>query len=144
VIYFDESKYRLDVGRLVRRGVRGISAVQEKDLETLWVSSQDEALSRKQRALLTIVLHRKLAIPLATIIFALVAVPLACSRTAGARARGFLYSSAIVGAYYYIGRAVELSARGGTFNPVLAAWLPNMLGVAGLAILLWRFRRSAV
>ena len=101
-------------------------------------------LKPRERALSTITLHRKLALPLATIIFALLAVPLACRATGGARARGFLFSAGIVGAYYYLGRAVELMARSGRFDPVLAAWTPNLIGFAACVILLVRLRKSAV
>ncbi len=48
-----------------------------------------------------------------------------------------------VAAYYYIGRWAELSARSGSFNAVLAAWLPNILGVIGMTVMLVRFRDRA-
>lgn len=142
VIHFEKSHYRLDVGGLVGKKARTMSSVQEKDLATLWRESHEER-SRNKRAQLTITLHRKLALPLATIIFMLVAVPLGARASGGARARSFLYSAAIVGAYYYIGRAAELSARKGGFDPVLAAWLPNLLGIAAAALLLMRLPRRA-
>lgn len=144
VIRFKTSLYRLDVGRLVGQKARNLSSVQEKDIPSIWRESRDPKESPSRRAQLTVVLHRKLAVPLATVIFALLAVPLACQASGGARARGFLFSTGIVGAYYYIGRAVELAARSGQFDAVLAAWLPNLLGLAALLILLVRFRRSAV
>ncbi len=78
-----------------------------------------------------------------TIIFALLAVPLAVRATSGARARGFLYSAGMVGVYYYVGRAAELAARSDRFHPVVAAWLPNLLGLIVLVILLHRLPRSA-
>ena len=65
------------------------------------------------------------------------------SRRRGARARGFLISTVLVGAYYYIGRAAELQARNGDFPAVLAAWLPDLLGLVALIVMLIRFRRSA-
>ncbi len=75
---------------------------------------------------------------------ALPAVPLACSRTGGrGRAAFRTVSSALVAAYYYIGRWAELSARSGNFNAWLAAWLPNILGVIGMVIMLVRFRDRA-
>ncbi len=144
LIRFERSSYRLDVGKLVGNKARTLTPVQEKDLFTLYDESQDETLKRKDRALATITLHRKLALPLATIIFALLAVPLACRATGGARARGFLFSAGIVGAYYYLGRTVELLARSGRFDAALAAWVPNLVGLAALCLLLVRLKRSAV
>ena len=78
-----------------------------------------------------------------SLLFALLAVPLAARPKGGARARGFLYSAGIVGAYYYLGRAVELAARRNSFDPMLAAWLPNLIGLVALVILLVRLPRSA-
>ena len=144
LIHFDAIRYRIDVGRLVRRKARGISTVQGKDVATLWREGRDPQLSSGRRAHLNITLQRKLTIPLATVIFTLLAVPLACRSNASARARGFLYSSGLVGAYYYVGRALELSARSDGFPPILAAWTPDLLGIAGLAIMLVRLRRSAL
>ena len=66
--------------------------------------------------------------PIATIIFALLAIPLGCRGERGSRARSFLFSALIVGGYYYIGRAAELQARHGDFPVLLAAWLPNLIG----------------
>jgi lipopolysaccharide export LptBFGC system permease protein LptF len=73
----------------------------------------------------------------------LMAPALAQGTKAGARGRGFLYGAAIVLAYYYIGRATELAARGGTFPAWLAAWVPNLVGLVVLALLLWRMPRSS-
>lgn len=144
VIHFETSLYRLDVGKIIGQKAQNISSMQEKDLMSLWEESIDPQNSNKRRVRAEIALHRKIAVPLATIIFALLAVPLGCASVSGARARGFLLSSGIVGAYYYIGRAAELSARTGSISPILAAWLPNLLGTVALIFLLWRFRRSAV
>ena len=142
VIRFDSSEYRLDVQSIVGRKAKTLPSVQAKDVPTLWRDMHDDTMLQ-DRALLTVVLNRKFTLPIATIIFALLAVPLACSRTGGARARGFLYSSAIVAGYYYIGRWAELSARSGNFNALLAAWLPNILGIAGMVVMLVRFRDRA-
>ena len=144
VIRFDESQYRLDVSRLVDNKARTLQSVQEKDLAALWADAHNPARSVRERALNGTTFHRKLALPLATVIFALLAVPLACKKTGGARARGFLYSAGIIGAYYYIGRAAELAARTGSYDPALAAWTPNLLGALALMVLLVRFRRSAI
>jgi lipopolysaccharide export system permease protein len=144
VIRFERSHYRLDVGKLVGNKARTLQAVQELTLEQLWRASKNKKRNQNDRALYAITLHRKLALPFATVIFALLAVPLACRAQGGARARGFLYSAGIVGAYYYFGRAVELLARSGEYPATLAAWTPNLVGALALGLALWRFRRSSV
>lgn len=142
IIHFDRMLYRLDVGKLVGNKARTLSSVQEKGVREL-IHAAKHTRKRSRRAHYTVVLHRKAAIPLATIIFALLAVPLGCRRSGGARAQGFLISTVLVGAYYYIGRAAELQARNSDFSPELAAWLPDILGVLALMLMLIRFRRSA-
>lgn len=143
IVHFERTLYRLDVHGLIGNKGKTLSPVQELDLATL-IEEKETHPKANRRAHLEVVLHRRFAIPLATLIFAMLAVPLACSRTGGARARGFLYSAALVGAYYYVGRVAELMARAGKFNPVLAAWLPNAAALVAMSVLLWRFRRRAV
>jgi len=144
VLKFETSRYRLDFGSLVGNKARTLSPVQEKSIGELWRDSHDPDLPRNRRALHTITFHRRIALPFAAIIFSLLAVPLAVRAQGGARARGFLYSAGIVGAYYYVGRAAELAARGGAFDAVAAAWLPNLLGLVALLCLLPRLRRRAM
>ena len=143
VIRFTDSAYRLDVDRLVGNKGKTLSPVQELSQAELLERSRAPDVSANRRAQYLVAFNRRLAVPLATLIFALLAVPIACQRTGNARARGFLYSAAIVGGYYYVGRALELAARHGDANPVLAAWAPNLVGTAAAVILLIRFARSA-
>jgi len=143
MLSFGETVYRLDVGNLVGNKARTIQAVQGKTLDQLRDVISDPE-QKKRHALHTIILHRKFALPLATIIFALLAIPLGCRSEPGSRARSFLVSALIVGGYYYIGRAAELQARHGDFPVVLAAWLPNLIGLVALAVLSYRFKARAV
>ncbi|MCK5688849.1 LptF/LptG family permease, partial [Myxococcota bacterium] len=141
VVHFEKSRYRLDVGKLVKKKAITLTSTQAKDIPTL-IEQKSDPKYRKNWALLTITLHRKFSVPLATLIFALLAVPLATRSSGGARARGFLYSSGIVAAYYYVGRALELAARSGKIDAVLATWTPNIVGVIALVWLLIRFKRK--
>jgi LPS export ABC transporter permease LptF len=138
VLRFEESRYRLDVARLVQAAPRTMSSMQGKTMRQLWKESHNKKSSRRKRVSAMVVLQRKVALPLATLIFSLLAVPLALRATSGARARGLLYSAGIVGIYYYLGRAVELAAREGNYPALLAAWTPNLLGLVALGLLVWR------
>ena len=144
VLHFESGLYRLDVGELVSQKTRVVSSVQAKDLTVLWDDMHDNNASVKKRARAEIALWRKVTLPFATIIFSLLAVPLGCAGGRSARARGFLLSILVVGLYYYIGRGFELSARAGAFSPLLAVWLPNVLGSLILLVLLLRFKKRAV
>ena len=142
VLRFDESRYRLDVGRLVNKRPKTVSNLQHMTMGQLLTYSQNPDKSRKNRVRATVFLHRKIALPIATLVFALLAVPLAVGGTSSARARGFLYSAGIVGTYYYLGRAVEMAARTGNFPALLAAWVPDIIGIIVFAILATRMKRG--
>lgn len=143
IVHFEQSLYRLDVARLVGNKGKNLSRVQEKSLAELAHESRTDPDPSK-RAQYTVVMHRRFAIPMATLVFAVLAVPLAAGGGGAARARGFLMSAVLVGGYYYVGRVAELAARAGNFDPVLAAWLPNGVGVVLGAVLLVRLRWRAV
>lgn len=143
MLQFDEILYRLNVGNLVGNKARTIQAAQGMSIPSLVSALKNPKLSKKKSALYTVTLHRKFALPLATLIFALLAIPLGCNRAPGSRARSFLLSALIVGGYYYIGRAAELQARNAEFPAELAPWLPNIIGVVALLIFSKRFERRA-
>ncbi len=77
-------------------------------------------------------LHRKFAVPLAAVIFALLAAPLGAQAAQGGRFLGVGISVLVLFLYYAVmsvGRA--LGATGG-LPPAVAAWLPDLLfGVGG-------------
>jgi lipopolysaccharide export system permease protein len=143
LVRFERSRYRVDVGELVDDKLINVTRAQALYPGQLVTAIASETRSRR-KALYTVTLHRKVALPLATLIFTLLAVPLAARAGGGARARGFLFSAAIVAGYYYVGRATELWARSGGLPAPLAAWVPNLIGLGLLAFLLWRLPRRFV
>ncbi|RYF09985.1 MAG: YjgP/YjgQ family permease [Deltaproteobacteria bacterium] len=143
LITFAEGSYRIDVSTLVGNKSRHFTGAQEMGLRELWQASRAPHQDSNRRGLLLVTLHRKFAVPLASVVFSLLAVPLGLRPSSAARARGLLWSTAIVASYYYLGRAAELAARSGQFPPVLAAWLPNLCGALAL-ILLYRGMRRGI
>jgi lipopolysaccharide export system permease protein len=81
-------------------------------------------------------IHKKLAIPLACLAFALIGIPLAETSRRGGRGSGFALSLAILVVYYVLLSSGETWAQNGTLPPGLAMWLPDLLLVAvGLLLL---------
>ena len=83
---------------------------------------------------LKISLYDKIALPLMTIVFVLIGVPLAITPPRVRYNRGFLFSILIIFAFYLV-RALSISfGEAGTLIPSLAAFMPNviltMVGVA--------------
>lgn len=89
-------------------------------------------------------LQRRLALPMAPLLFALVGVPLGLRRSRGARSWGALLCIAVVFGYYAILSLCQFLGGGGVLPPVVALWLPNATFAALAAFLLFRARHRSV
>lgn len=82
-------------------------------------------------------IHKKIAIPLACLVFAVLGIPLAERSRRGGRGSGFAISLAILVVYYVLLSGGESWAEQGTLSPGLAMWLPNLtLAVLAIAAIL--------
>ena len=86
--------------------------------------------------------HRRLALPVAPILFALLGVSLGMRRTRGARSFGMLLCVALVFGYYALLSFGSFLADNGTLPVALALWLPNFAFGAAAVPLLLRARRA--
>jgi LPS export ABC transporter permease LptF/LPS export ABC transporter permease LptG len=81
-------------------------------------------------------IQRRFAFPVACMVFALLAVPLAARPRRGGRAMGFIVSLLLVCAYYLMFIVGAALAKDGKVSPVMGIWAANFLtGLAGLALL---------
>ena len=98
-----------------------------------------EQLSDEDKRVYTVQLFDKLALPLVTIVFVLIGVPLAVTPPRVRYNRGFLFSILIVFIFYVL-RALSVSLGSeGKISPYLAAWLPDLiLFIWGM----WLYRRK--
>lgn len=72
-------------------------------------------------------LHDKVALPLTTIAFVLIGIPLSITPPRVRYNRGFLFSILIL-FFFYLIRAFSFSlGESGTLYPLLAAWIPNII-----------------
>ena len=84
-------------------------------------------LSDKDKQVYTTELFDKIALPVTTLVFVLLGVPLAITPPRVRYNRGFLFSILIIFAYYLV-RALSLSfGETGSLIPFIAAWLPNIV-----------------
>jgi len=89
----------------------------------------DEEKIRK----LAVDFHGRIAIPLATFLMGLIAVPLAIKIKRGEKSISLGISLIITVAYYVLFMAGRFLGRGGLLPPYLAMWLPNiLLSAAGI------------
>lgn len=80
----------------------------------------------------------KTSLPFSCLIFGLVGAPLGMRPPRSAKVSGAIWAVPIMLGYYVIYMSMSSIARGGGCPPLLAAWLPNVLGLFVGAGLIWK------
>jgi LPS export ABC transporter permease LptG/LPS export ABC transporter permease LptF len=122
-------------------GTRVASAAspRSQSLPELWRTARRTPASDPMHRLALVEIHKKFAIPFASLAFALVGLPLAESLRRGGRGGSFALSLLILVLYYVLLTGGETWAQEGRIGPAVAMWLPNLLLVmAGVAAAFWR------
>jgi len=83
----------------------------------------------------------KTSLPFACLIFGLVGAPLGMRPPRSAKFSGSVWALPIMLGYYVIYMSMSSLATGGGVPPILAAWLPNLLGLIVGAGLIWKASR---
>ncbi len=76
---------------------------------------------------LAIEVHKKFAIPLSCILFALIALPLGIKSHRAVKSRGVAVGMIIVASYYLLRIGGEALVETGRLSPVIGVWTPNLL-----------------
>ncbi len=135
--------------------------VREKDIKELWIDSQriklelaeflvDQKnplmfnLKKKESRAHWIEIHKKIALPFACFIFALLGLPLGAFTKKGGRTSGFTLSIGIILIYYILITAGEQIAMEGRISPFVGMWGPNILFlIVGLYFFVQSVRESS-
>ncbi|MGH9455791.1 MAG: LptF/LptG family permease, partial [Terriglobia bacterium] len=129
VTQFGQSDWPIEVNGLVPKGPRQVSNA-ERSLRQL--AAENGPGWREAR----VELHRRLAFPVACLVFALVAVPLGAQPRRGGRAAGSLIAVILIACYYLLTVIGAGLARGGALPPAFGIWGANIsLLILGLALL---------
>lgn len=81
-------------------------------------------------------LYQRWTIPLASLIFALIGMPLGLQPNRNSSSIGFGISIIIIFIYYCFMTISSAMAQGGALPPIIAVWLPNLIGMfVGLALI---------
>lgn len=158
---FDRYEEELDVEEAFPRiGAR--KRVREKDIIELWKDSfeirqelQEFAADQKNTVLFDlkkresishwIEIHKKIALPFACFIFALLGLPLGAFTKKGGRTSGFTLSIGIILVYYIMITAGEQIAMEGRISPFLGMWGSNILFlVVGLYFFIQSVREKSL
>jgi LPS export ABC transporter permease LptF/LPS export ABC transporter permease LptG len=88
--------------------------------------------------------HRRLALPTACIVLALVGIPLGLSAKKGGKSTGFVLTIGLVFLYYFLSLAGMSMARQGRIAAGPGLWLGNIVFFIGGLFLLWRSERMPI
>lgn len=103
--------------------------------ELVRTAKRERTLFPARYRLARVEIHKKFAIPVACIVFALVGVPLGITNRRGGKGSGFALSIGIILGYYLLFNTGENWAEDGRISPALSMWLPNLLlALVGLAL----------
>ncbi|MBO6304273.1 MAG: LptF/LptG family permease [Selenomonadaceae bacterium] len=81
-------------------------------------------------------LYQRVTVPMASLIFALVGIPLGLQPARTSSSKGFALSVLIIFIYYSIMTLANAIARAGTIDPMIAVWIPNIIGIiAGIYLM---------
>ena len=79
--------------------------------------------------------------PFSCLIFGLVGAPLGMRSPRSGKVSGAVWALPIMLGYYVIYMTMSNVAQGGGIPPILAAWLPNIIGLCVGAGLIWKASR---
>ena len=86
-------------------------------------------------------LYQRITVPMASLIFALVGVPLGLQPTRNSSSKGFALSVLIIFLYYSVMTLANAIGRSGALPPAFAVWIPNIIGLIVGAVLIRRASR---
>ena len=118
-----------------QRGYRELS-IAELQLEAAALSAANLSPHRP-----VMEIHRKFSIPIACLVFALIALGLGVTSRKDGKLASFSLGTGVIFAYYVIMYGAEAMAKGGLVSPHLAMWLPNIvLGLLGFSLIVLKSR----
>ena len=81
-------------------------------------------------------LHGRYVFPFATLVFAVIAVPLGIQNRRSGKSAGFSVSIGVILAYYLLLSLLKTLAEKGSIPPFIGLWLPNLIFLASGCYLL--------
>jgi LPS export ABC transporter permease LptG/LPS export ABC transporter permease LptF len=115
-----------------------VEPVPVGELDTPSLLTQASRSTPEQARWYLIELHRRLALPTACVVLALVGIPLGLSSKKGGKSSGFVLTIVLVFAYYSASLVGLSWARQGKLSPGLGVWFADLVFLAGGIFLLWR------
>jgi LPS export ABC transporter permease LptG/LPS export ABC transporter permease LptF len=118
-----------------------VSLAEIKFSELLNTARTDNPVTRRWNL---IEYHRRLALPTACIVLALVGIPLGLSSKKGGKSSGFVLTIMLVFIYYSLSLIGVSFARQGKLSPAAGVWLADFVFLVGGVFLLWQSERRPI
>lgn len=118
--------------------IYNVKAKANKTIISGYLKNIDRSLNKINRN--TVEIHKKFAIPIASIIFLLIGAPLGIKMQRGNMAVSMSISLMFFILYYILIVGGEQLADKNLFNPILSMWLPNLI-VLAFGIFILRFKK---
>ena len=115
-----------------------IETVPVSQMDTSTLLAESKTVDPMTARWYLIEFHRRLALPTACVVLALVGIPLGLSSKKGGKSSGFVLTIALVFVYYSASLIGVSLARQGRVSPSLGVWLADILFLFGGGLLLWR------
>jgi LPS export ABC transporter permease LptF/LPS export ABC transporter permease LptG len=137
----EQLRFLLDTGRreILESIQKDEARPEEMDWEQLWAG---EGLTPQQRRDRLTLAHRRLALSLGPLVFALLGAGLGLRVRKGGRGLGVLLSISVLVVYYLLMLFGEQMGRAGTLQPFAGAWAANLLTTLWGLLLLAKRRGS--
>lgn len=115
---------------LMTVGEKGKGAGISRNESDMWLSElrsriDNAATSPKDRLKTQAELHSRFTFPFASLVFAILAVPLGIQNRRSGKSGGFTVSLAIILSYYILMSVVRTFAERGAVPPAVALWIPD-------------------
>lgn len=119
---------------------------EQKDAEDMTMRELREHIADLKREYVTtnlyeVELYQRLTIPLASFVFAMIGMPLGLSPQRSSSSIGLGLSIIIIFIYYILLTISTALGKGGTVNPLLAAWIPDIIGILVGSYLVYKSSR---
>jgi len=131
---------KLDLGAAMSAEAGKTKSSTEMTIGEMMQRMGDKKLRETDLRELAIEINKKFSIPVSTLVFGILGIPLGIRKHRTAKYWGFSIGLAVVVTYYLLRLGGEALAETGQLTPFIGTWTPNIiLGVAGG----WLFLRAA-
>jgi LPS export ABC transporter permease LptF/LPS export ABC transporter permease LptG len=139
---FAETDIPIELSAADSEAPKGQAPIGSIATKTLWARSQTAGSVDARWAGLEF--HRRLALPTACLVLALVGIPLGLSAKKGGKSSGFVITIILVFTYYSVSLIGVSLAKEGKVPVLFGAWLADLVFLLGSIVLLYRVEKQSI